>query len=59
MKGALGSAPDPLYPFIVRDAAVLACLPCCKQMDARLNMHGWSSDIVLGLRAASEAGLES
>lgn len=46
-----GSAPDPLYPSLsVRDAAALPA--GCKQMDARLNMHGRRSDIVLRLRAA-------
>lgn len=46
-----GSAPDPLYPSLsARDAAALPA--GCKQMDARLNMHGRRSDIVLRLRAA-------
>lgn len=51
MEVALGSAPDPLYLSLsARDAAALPA--GCKQMDARLNMHGRRSDIVLRLRAA-------
>lgn len=46
----MGSAPDPLYLSLsARDAAALPA--GCKQMDARLNMHGRRSDIVLRLRA--------
>lgn len=51
MEVALGSAPDPLdLSLSARDAAALPA--GCKQMDARLNMHGRRSDIVLRLRAA-------